>query len=406
MRTMTKFHINDKGEAKKCKAQPGNCPVTKESGGKHYDTPEEAQQAYESTQSKNLFKSLKNNNDGIQSAEQSYTYAQWSLLNDHLHDSIGRGNNAEMFYYSSPAGRLELDRRIKMNSNNDSYKEILKKIENKEFESIYISQDDKEFLELLSQDGEKLLSEQLESNELNVKKFKRVDERVGSFLINHSQEWLKSLTVDEQEVVSHSTSNGFYLVNESMKKEDEIKDSYFNVDNTGMSEQEYSEYAQSFTNKLRSAVIKAPKLEEPIKTYRGIKLQEFNQMFEHTDSKSNKELASKLLNGDLTGQKLPKVDKFGNTTKLSHAPVSATANPQRSINYSESNYEDRDNSFAPVLEIEAKTMASPVAVSAWGSGEAEVYTNHTSDYEIIGARMDSSKSKKIFVVQLREIIKD
>lgn len=404
---MIKFHTSKDGVARQCKAKTTeSCRATPSDQKEHYNTREEAQKAYENSQSKILFNSLKNNSDSVQSAEKSYTYAQWSLLNNHLHDSIGRGNNAELFYYSSPAGRLELERRIKINNNNDSYKEILKKLENKEPDPIILHEDDKEILELLSQEGENLLSEQFKSDELNIKNFRRVDERVGSFLLNHSQAWLKDLTVEEQEVISHSTSNGFYLVNDSMKKENNIKDSKFNIDKTGMTEKEYSEYAQEFTQKLRNAVEKAPKLDKPIKTYRGIKIHEFNKMFEHVELNSSHEIASKLLDGDLNGQKLPKVDKFGNATKLAHTPISATANPKRSINYTESDFSSNedDSDFAPVLEIETTTMASPVVVSAWSSGEAEVLTNHMSDYEIIEVRKDFSKSKKILVIKLKEII--
>lgn len=45
--SVLKYHLNEKGEAKKCSAKPGNCPITKENGGEHYDTKEEAQKAYE-----------------------------------------------------------------------------------------------------------------------------------------------------------------------------------------------------------------------------------------------------------------------------------------------------------------------------------------------------------------------
>lgn len=56
-----KFHLNENGEAKKCSAKPGNCPITKENGGDHYDSVKEAQSDYERKQ--NIFaneKSLSN----------------------------------------------------------------------------------------------------------------------------------------------------------------------------------------------------------------------------------------------------------------------------------------------------------------------------------------------------------
>lgn len=46
-----KYHLTDKGEAKKCSAKPGNCPVTRVTEGEHYDSVEQAQGAYEKSQS-------------------------------------------------------------------------------------------------------------------------------------------------------------------------------------------------------------------------------------------------------------------------------------------------------------------------------------------------------------------
>ena len=45
------YHINENtGKVAKCHAQPGNCPITRQSGGEHYSNPEEAQSAYEKSQ--------------------------------------------------------------------------------------------------------------------------------------------------------------------------------------------------------------------------------------------------------------------------------------------------------------------------------------------------------------------
>lgn len=46
-----RYHINENtGKVAKCHAQPGNCPITRESGGEHFESPEEAQSAYEKSQ--------------------------------------------------------------------------------------------------------------------------------------------------------------------------------------------------------------------------------------------------------------------------------------------------------------------------------------------------------------------
>lgn len=53
-----RYHINDKGEVNRCKAQKGNCPITKETGGEHYNTVNQAQAAYEKSQTPQSVKSL------------------------------------------------------------------------------------------------------------------------------------------------------------------------------------------------------------------------------------------------------------------------------------------------------------------------------------------------------------
>lgn len=49
---MTKYHLKDNGDPGKCSAQPGKCPKTNDDGSpqEHYDTPEEAAQAFEKNQ--------------------------------------------------------------------------------------------------------------------------------------------------------------------------------------------------------------------------------------------------------------------------------------------------------------------------------------------------------------------
>lgn len=53
-----RFHINEKGEVNRCKAQKGNCPITKETGSEHYNTAAQAQTAYEKSQTPQSIKSL------------------------------------------------------------------------------------------------------------------------------------------------------------------------------------------------------------------------------------------------------------------------------------------------------------------------------------------------------------
>ena len=45
-----RFHINGEGNTGKCEAEPGNCPITRETGGEHYESESDALQAYSNTQ--------------------------------------------------------------------------------------------------------------------------------------------------------------------------------------------------------------------------------------------------------------------------------------------------------------------------------------------------------------------
>lgn len=69
---MRKYHINQNtGQVAECRAQEGNCPVTKFTGEKHFDTREEAQERYEQIQqtSGGYLTSTKNRNDLIDESD-------------------------------------------------------------------------------------------------------------------------------------------------------------------------------------------------------------------------------------------------------------------------------------------------------------------------------------------------
>lgn len=107
-----KFHISDDGMARPCKATEKPCRF----GGdeQHYSTLAEAQKAAELKMEKHMGTKVltKQSKADIDSANNSFTYAKYSVLNDHLHNSSAVGSPQELFYYSSKAGRLELNRRI------------------------------------------------------------------------------------------------------------------------------------------------------------------------------------------------------------------------------------------------------------------------------------------------------
>lgn len=54
-----KFHLKENGEPGRCSAKPGACPITKETGGKHYDSKEEAEKDYEKLNNNRVFSERK-----------------------------------------------------------------------------------------------------------------------------------------------------------------------------------------------------------------------------------------------------------------------------------------------------------------------------------------------------------
>lgn len=72
---MTKYHVTEDGP-KKCSAQPNNCPITKNTDKPHYETIEEAQQAYEQNMSeKSLTSITKASHKKLHDINVSKTYA-------------------------------------------------------------------------------------------------------------------------------------------------------------------------------------------------------------------------------------------------------------------------------------------------------------------------------------------
>lgn len=50
-----KFHLKENGEPGRCTAQPESCPITNKTGGKHYDTKQEAEKDYEKLNNGKIF---------------------------------------------------------------------------------------------------------------------------------------------------------------------------------------------------------------------------------------------------------------------------------------------------------------------------------------------------------------
>ena len=85
-----KFHITDDGP-KPCTAQPGNCPVTKETGGEHYNSFGDAQVAYEDSMNAQTLTALSKH----ETVDDFYTRSRFSIAADKLEQaekSIAQAN--------------------------------------------------------------------------------------------------------------------------------------------------------------------------------------------------------------------------------------------------------------------------------------------------------------------------
>lgn len=134
---MKKYHINDAGEIKPCSAEIQSCRFVE-----HASTQAEAEQIL-AEKYHHYTKPVKKFNPDKESAENSRIYAHVSIAYDHLHNGNDVGNNLEMFYYNSPAGRLELQRRINQSEYNKEYVAIQEKLhdENYKIPTITINDD-------------------------------------------------------------------------------------------------------------------------------------------------------------------------------------------------------------------------------------------------------------------------
>jgi len=108
-----KYHINSRGDVKPCSAAKGKCPF----GGQenHYLNKALALKAVE-----DKYEAFSIVPD-TQSSVISYIYTQYCIENKRLHNSINIGDPAELFYYSSAQGRLELERRLSYRKDDKRY---------------------------------------------------------------------------------------------------------------------------------------------------------------------------------------------------------------------------------------------------------------------------------------------
>lgn len=365
--------------------------------------------------------------DNSKAAEVASAYTKWVLLSGE--ENHGRSGDIEKdaFYYSTPAGRLALER---LAIYNPDYAELVRK----DLHNAHLDAFDKEQLEYLkelSQTGKRMLFDTSEEP-IDFLKHSQSTLPLGAYLIEQSEKWLRRVSSEEQTIIAHATGNGFYLTGESIRTEahrssveDVLRNNEEDIDyivaeyaksGINLSEEEsvaiLRERALDFTETLRKTVDRAPKTEGYFRIFRGARTNEINSLIplglnkRERQSMSLKDFANNVLKGEYTGQLLSRESARTayKTSKFAHSPMSASANAHRALFFAE---KDRKggSGLSFMFEFEAKTLASPVAVSQWGITEAEVLTNSNSEYMITGSYMTAQKHhENLVVIKLREIL--
>lgn len=260
-------------------------------------------------------------------------------------------------YDATDAGKLELRRRIAQ-EHNDSFREKLeRRLARAEGTVLSVSRKG-----LLTHEDKKrasqVLTEASESADWGgIERRSKEDVRIGGALIDKSAEWMESMTAEEVEVVSWLTSNGSHVLNDHAKGRE----------NCIWGHSTYSpEHLDRQVELLNSAVSKAPELNEPVTIYRGVNIENASQLFP-------------------VGEEV-----------RDEVPKSYTLSPKTAQNFT--HYGDE-----VVLKLSTKKLASPAAVSAWGSGEYEVFSDPLTAYEVVSVSKKPGRyGGELSVVELRK----
>ena len=406
-----RYHLADDGP-KPCKAEKRPCPI----GGEHFEGAKAAEEAFAKTFESGGLAGLSNNADGKRSAEVSRQYGHWSIVSDHLHNSSDLGSPAELIYYSTPQGRLELARRIRQNGR-EEHSQILERIDTEEIPDSYGLNEDavKERVEA----GRKLL--RTESQQFDSGWLQEHQDNLRHFLVEESSKWMEKLTPEQQEAVSWTTSNGFLVAQyaidvkhdyswmsfQGLVDENAIHDELNDYDKAeARIEEERQAYSANFVKNLHEAFSHAPKLDEPAVIGRGTSIDEVKDLLGANGETDTKKLIDGLIAGDYNGKVIDP------NSRMARIPLSASAHPSRAHSFGGATYkkeytEDPD----VVITLKARSFASPVAVGAWGASEYEVFTNPTATYKIVGARrvgepdivQGQKRRDADFVLELEEV---
>lgn len=402
---MVKFHINNKDEVKKCSAKI-SCRFGTDNP--HFSTKEEAEYYLDKKFTNKSFQRLtkKENKPDVLSAETSKNYAHLSIAFDHMHNGTDPGNDLELYYYNSPAGRLELERRRKSYDYKDElYETIQETIDKPNFKPIEINYD-KQVLQTLIQEGKNNITYDFSQNNEILSATGIVNnehnDSVRHAIVEESSKWYKNLTTEQQESLSELTSNGFQKLqyahgikidypNNIFDNQVDIDYYYEKYDNPEKElHKEFTKVSQKYSQAINESFKHAPKLEKPIITYRGTTEQEIKELLRINDPKN--EITTEQIIQNLENKEFQ--ETIDPNSRLSQFPVSTSVSPDIAKRFG-----DRKT----FLEIKRTTSTSPVINSAWGSAEQEFLTNPHSEYKIVGYREIEKRGKKGIVLQIEEI---
>lgn len=276
--------------------------------------------------------------------------AAYSFMSGRLHRTCyeGSGSDTERAYWASDIG-------LRILGEKNRYSSVMGFEKNHDAEDLNNALQDREALEAgdITLDegkpipdrnpdliaGELADAQSLRSYGIFPPDQKRSDQEA---LLAHSAQWMKNLSTEEQFAVYFMTSNGSSVLDAHVN--DYAHDTW--------GEKIYpKEYLDSIMGDLTSALRKAPEVENPYISYRGVPVEMSPE---------------KIAETYVTGQKYSQ-----------SRPESATLNPDRAFNFRDS------GSSSVIIEIKNKTIASPVVVSAWGVSESEVFVNPIKEYRIV-----------------------
>lgn len=410
---MSSFHLTPDGP-KRCAVDTSNPKSRGCQYGEHYTDDRAAWDRYEELMDESSFglramrgESRKSElKPGEQSAQVSKAYAHWSIENDHLHNSSDIGSPQELFYYSTPQGRLELARRAR--GGDLRYRAIEEKLDSFQTDSFDSSVDEEEIATHVER-AEQLLPRESSFIESKAQPPRR-DPALRHYLVKQSHSWLARLSPEEQEALSHSTSNGFSLLQHAKGYPSEHAKSVFRhlidenaiYDTHGLdfkaAEAEVEERKLQLSRNMLATVLsafeRAPRLDEPVVIARGTTPEELVDILGADPSSDKARLMDELELGKFNGA------PTSGDSRLNNIPQSASLHGSVARSFSGESWDDDSaENRRVIVTVKARTMASPVNVSAWGTAELEVYTNPLASHTVRGGRRVGDD---LFVLELEE----